>query len=173
MLFPCPGSPRPAWELVSPVSSREVATPFSAKNLPPLFLLPVGRRPQTRRRFMSEERKKAVVLPPRPLPGTPPARPEGMRDYIVHLKEEAEQPSGQGRRAIFEANVARNRAFLAHLERWLDEHDMRSQVVGVGEPMGFGIVTLTTTPAVARAIEGFPEVELVLADSGGTMRAIR
>src|SRR5262249_35620223 len=60
-----------------------------------------------------------------------------------------------------------------HLGRWLDEHDMRSQVAAVGEPMGFGIVTLTSTPAVAHAIEGFPEVELVLPDSEGTVRVIR
>jgi hypothetical protein len=124
---------------------------------------------------MSAKRNKAAVLPPHPLPGNLPVRPEGMRDYIVHLKEDEEHPVPleQGRRAIFEANVARNLAFVAHLERWLDEHDMRSQVAAVGEPMGFDIVTLTATPAVAQAIEGFPEVELVVADSEGTVRVIR
>jgi hypothetical protein len=123
---------------------------------------------------MSADEKGAAVLPTRPMPGNnPPGPPEGMRDYVVLLKEQEEPASPQGRAAIYQANVGRNKAFLASLERWLDEHDMRSQVAAVGELMGLEVITLTCTPAVAQAIKSFPEVELVVPDSDGSLRAIR
>jgi hypothetical protein len=124
---------------------------------------------------MSTDRERAAVLSSRPNPGTPPARPEGMRDYVVLLKEREaiSLPQRQGRSAIFEANVSRNQAFLVKLEHWLNENNMRSQLGGVGEAMGLEIITLTCTPAVAQAIKGFAEVEVVVPDSGQAMRGIR
>lgn len=89
-----------------------------------------------------------------------------MADYIVLLKEEADSQAGSsGRRAIYERNQGRAAEFKRRLNEWLEEKGLQSQVTGIAEPGGFPLITLTSTPAVAEAIESFPEVESVVEDS--------
>ncbi len=103
----------------------------------------------------------------RPLPGGQPAWPVGMANYVVTLKEQAlSGVEGQGRRALFEANSARAAEFRKKLFGWLEACGLLAQVAGVGEPMGFPMITLTTTPRVAETIKEFPEVESVFEDTG-------
>ena len=70
-----------------------------------------------------------------------------MSNYVVILKkEDAKDLNAIGRRGIYEKGLS-------------------AQVAGIGEPMGFSLITLTSTPAVAREIETFPEVDEVILDN--------
>lgn len=102
----------------------------------------------------------------KPMPGTRPARPVGMENYIVTLKEGKEaRPEVMGRRELYEAGVARTAEFQRKLRAWLDEQGVSAQVAAIGEPTIFPMIMLTCTPAVAKMIETLPEVDSVLRDS--------
>jgi hypothetical protein len=103
---------------------------------------------------------------PEPLPGSRATTPPGMDNYIVILKDDVvPQTSRSRRREVYESNVGRVAVFQNKLRHWLSEHGLDSEVAGIAEPMGFPLVTLTATPAVAKAIESIPEVESVVRDS--------
>jgi len=103
--------------------------------------------------------------PPRPLPGSQPGQPAGMGQYVINLKSEEGDEKVSGRRAVYEHNVGRTSRFQEKLRHWLDERGLSPEVAGIGEPMGFAIVTLTTTAAVADQIAAaFPEIESVFRD---------
>ena len=89
-----------------------------------------------------------------------------MSNYVVILKkEDAKDLNALGRRGIYESNVGRTADFQRKLRQRLDEKGLSAQVAGIGEPMGFSLITLTSTPAVAREIETFPEVDEVILDN--------
>jgi hypothetical protein len=85
-----------------------------------------------------------------------------MGQYVINLKAEAADAEVSGRRAIYDHYVARTSRFQEDLRRWLEKGGLTAEI---GEPMGFPIVTLTTTSAVAdRIASDFPEVESVFRD---------
>jgi hypothetical protein len=106
----------------------------------------------------------------RPLPGQRPAVPPGMFNYVVTLREEEQAPTG--RRAIYDRNLARTSTFQRGLLRTLEERGLLGELGGMGESMGFPVVTLTATPQVAQVIESLPEVESVYRDDD-TLQLIR
>jgi len=102
----------------------------------------------------------------KPMPGTRPARPAGMENYIITLKEDREaRQEVMGRREQYEASVARTAEFQRRLRAWLNEQGVGAQVAAIGEPTAFPMIMLTYTPAVAKMIETLSEVESVLRDS--------
>ena len=108
----------------------------------------------------------------RPLPGQRSGTPSEMANYIITLKEQSSPPlKSPSRRELFKMNEDRTAEFLGGLLRWLDEQGLRSQVAGIAEPMGFPMITLVSTPSVAKAIAALPEVESVVRDSD-TLRIV-
>jgi hypothetical protein len=107
------------------------------------------------------------------LPGSRPTRPAGTTDYLVLLEEDEDVDSGhakdepavQSRGDLYSSGVARTRDFQFALRRWLDEQGLAEQVVSMGEPTVFPIVSITATPAAAKLIERFPGVAGVLRDN--------
>jgi hypothetical protein len=108
-----------------------------------------------------------------PLPGSVPSTPTGMGNYIVVLKRQHRNAAPTGRGEIYAGNLRQTAAFQEKLSRWLDEHGLATEVAGMAEPVGFPLISLTSTPAIAKAIESFPEVESVVADSGMISLAAR
>jgi hypothetical protein len=100
---------------------------------------------------------------PRPLPPRSDV-PAGMADFVITLHAEDPPARNRGRREVYEDNSARTASFRKELLRFLEEQGLSSQVAGIGETMGFPMLTLTTTQAVARRIEELPGVDAVFKD---------
>lgn len=96
----------------------------------------------------------------------PPRVAAHLAPYIVTLKS-GDISSQAGRAGIYSRNVALSSAFRRHLDAWAKKHRATNKIQDISEPGGLPIVTLMCSDEVARAIETFDEVDMVVADDNG------
>ena len=98
---------------------------------------------------------------------------EQVRPFIVTLARQR-QPAGQplGRAQVVERGLASSTAFCQHLMDFVDRMDRGYELVKIGDPTSFGIVSIVTTKDLADEINRFPEVESVIEDTA-SMALIR
>jgi hypothetical protein len=105
--------------------------------------------------------------PARSLPGTRSADRAGQVNYVIMLRQPESAGNAAGRRAVYEANASLTSDFRSRLERWLVKGALDELVSGIGESMGFPMLTLTAAPAVGDMIKSaFPdEVASIITDT--------
>jgi len=101
-----------------------------------------------------------------------------MRQYMVVLKQDDAafktmkiiKPGD--RRQVFDANVAMTQAFQHKLTNWIKIKGLDDEVEGVAEPSAFPIITMTSTPNVAKLVGAFAEVDTVTPDFEGAVALV-
>jgi hypothetical protein len=89
-----------------------------------------------------------------------------VKPFIVTLarqRQPAEQSLKRGQ--VVERGMASSKAFCQHLIEFVDQTDRGYELVKIGDPTSFGIVSIVTTKELADEINRFPEVESVIEDT--------
>ena len=97
-----------------------------------------------------------------------------VRPFLVTLARHrpAAQPPLK-RAQVVERGMASSQAFCQHLIDYVDQTDRRYELVQIGDPTAFGIVSIVSTKELADAITRFPEVESVIEDTASLVGLIR
>jgi len=69
-----------------------------------------------------------------------------------------------GRRQVVERGRACGEAFKKRLLQFVEQKNRKYELVEVGDPTAFGIISIVSTKALADEIKDFPEVESVIED---------
>src|ERR1700741_2226496 len=89
------------------------------------------------------------------MPWTSEAKP-----FVVTLALDTFVP--MGRRQVVERGRACGEAFKNRLLQFVEQKNRKYELVEIGDPTAFGIISIVTTKALADEIKGFPEVESVI-----------
>ncbi|HTA99857.1 MAG TPA: hypothetical protein VK804_05210 [Bradyrhizobium sp.] len=91
---------------------------------------------------------------------------EEAKPFLVTLaRRRPPTPSPLTRGQVVERGVASSKAFFQHLMDYVDRTNRRYELVQIGDPSSFGIVSIVTTKELADEITRFPEVESVIEDT--------
>jgi hypothetical protein len=102
-----------------------------------------------------------------PLPGVGRRVQFGQaKPFIVTLARLGTPEAGlRSRVDVRERGLALSEAFCKHLIDFVRRMDRQVELVQLGEPTSFGIVSMVSTEELADEIKQFPEVESVIEDT--------
>lgn len=104
--------------------------------------------------------------PVRPLPGAGRAASLGdARQYVVVLARDPQPHAAPDRAKVISRGTASGEAFRRQLTKYVEETNRKYELVEIGAPTSFGMISVIGTPGLADAIKGFKEVESVIEDS--------
>jgi hypothetical protein len=86
-----------------------------------------------------------------------------MGRFAITLKDEPAQP-GTTRGRFVRGRLARNDQFRKQLLGWLEDQGLAAQVVEVGAPTAFNVLSIVTTSGVAQRVKALDGVESVFRD---------
>jgi hypothetical protein len=95
-----------------------------------------------------------------------------VKPFIVTLARHRPSAVPLKRAQVFQRGVASSEAFCKHLIEFVDQMDRQYELVEIGDPTAFGIVSIVSTKELADEITRFPEVESVIEDTA-SMAIIR
>lgn len=95
------------------------------------------------------------------------------RQYVVTLvRNPAPQRAATDRAQVVSRGLASGEAFKRHLTDFVEKTNRKYELVEIGAPTSFGIISVIGTTGLADAIKSFPEVESIVEDTP-TMGLIR
>lgn len=87
------------------------------------------------------------------------------KQYLVTLARKPARPAALDRAQVVSRGVAAGEAFKQELTDFVEKTDRRLELVGIGDPTSFGMISVIGTPGLADAIKNFPDVESVVEDT--------
>src|SRR3954452_5846517 len=88
-----------------------------------------------------------------------------VRPFIVTLARHRPTQQPLKRAQVVERGMASCREFCQHLIEFVDQKNRGYELVQIGDPNSFGIVSIVSTKKLADEITQFPEVESVIEDT--------
>ena len=84
------------------------------------------------------------------------------KPFVVTLALNSFGP--MGRRQVVERGRACGEAFRHRLLQFVEQKNRKYELVEIGDPTAFGIISIVSTKELADEIKDFPEVESVIED---------